>query len=205
MGVEHNMYVFKWQVIGYWVVWMDCVTDEEWLFYISILELGKRIFWKMCFTWHSLDQSSRKLCNGSVLFIYLSSNIHSIGQPSEKGQHCVLKTNQNQQLFTARFWNDKLCSHDAGQTSNTLFPPLSVQHVGYGVGGAWPLPKYGLPGASPGGWGPQLCPEVGVLELVLSSVGQPWPLLTDTTPATLRCQHWEWTCDTTASSHFVSQ
>lgn len=51
--------VFKWQVIDYWVVWMDCVTDEEWLFCISVLELGKMIFWKMSFTRHSLDQSSR--------------------------------------------------------------------------------------------------------------------------------------------------
>lgn len=72
---------------------MDCVTDEEWMFYISILELGKRIFWKMFFTRHSLDQISRKLCASSVLFLYLSSNIHSIGQPSEKGQQCMLKTN----------------------------------------------------------------------------------------------------------------
>lgn len=147
MGVECSTYVFKWQMIDYWVVWMDCVTDEKWLFYISIFELGKRIFWKMCFTGHSLDHSSRKLCYGSVLFIYLSSNIHSIGQPSEKGQPCVLKTIQSQQHFTSQFWNDKVCSHDAGQTSNTLFPPpLSIQHLGCEVGGAWPLPGCALPG-----------------------------------------------------------
>lgn len=44
MGIENNMSVFKWQVVDYQVVWMDCITDEEWMFSISILELGKRIF-----------------------------------------------------------------------------------------------------------------------------------------------------------------
>lgn len=135
MGVKHNMYVFKWQVIDYWIVWMDCVTDEEWLFYISILELGKRIFWKMCFTRHSLDQSSRNLWDSSILFIYLSSNIHSIGQPSGEGQQCMLKTNQNHQHFTSQFWNDKLCSQDAGQTWNTWFhSPHSIHPCVQGLG-----------------------------------------------------------------------
>lgn len=61
------------------------------------------------------------------------SNIHLIGQLSAKGQQCMLETNQNQQHFTSQFWNDKLCSWDAGQTSNALFPPsLSIQHLGCG-------------------------------------------------------------------------
>lgn len=57
----------------------------------------------------------------------------------------MLKTNQNPQHFASQFWNDKLCSQDAGQTSSTLFPsPLSIQYPGCGGWGACPILKYAL-------------------------------------------------------------
>lgn len=124
MDIELSIHVFKWQVIDFWVVGMDCVTYEEWMFYISILELGKRIFWKICFTRHSLDQISRKLCGSSVLFIYLSSSIHSIGWPSKRDSSDV----KNKPKPTAFHFSSGMISFAVGMQDRHQFVHFSSFH-----------------------------------------------------------------------------
>lgn len=88
------------------------------------------------FTRHSLDQSSRKLCNSSILFIYLRSSIHSIGQPSERGQQCMLKTDQTNSisLLSSGTISFAVGMQDRHQTlCSILLPPSIILVPGLGV------------------------------------------------------------------------